>query len=113
MLAAIHFGVRTPGFFRVAAGMLDYVLRVEPAFQVAAAEFAFFVFFVAGTLSGLLNFDFMMRKLRRSLRSRGRDFASRQSTHLYSCGARAAGFGPTSVIVLEAQSRAQARDVVC
>jgi hypothetical protein len=35
---------------------------------MAAAELAFFVFFVAGALSGLLDLDFMMGKLRRSLR---------------------------------------------
>jgi hypothetical protein len=80
---------------------------------VAATEFAFFVFLVAGALPGLLDFDFMMRKLRWSLRTRSSDFASRQRTHPRSCGARAAGFGPTSVIVLEAERRAQARDVVC
>jgi hypothetical protein len=36
---------------------------------MAAAEFAFFIFLVAGALSGLFDFDFMMRKLRRSLRT--------------------------------------------
>ena len=69
MFAAVNLGVWAPGFFSIAAGLLDYVLAVEPALQMAAAKFTFFVFLVAGALSGLLDFDFMMRKLRRSLRT--------------------------------------------
>src|ERR1700730_11354961 len=32
MLAAIHFGVRSPGFFNIAAGLFDHVSPVGPAF---------------------------------------------------------------------------------
>jgi hypothetical protein len=53
-----------------------------------------------------------MRKLRRSLRARSCNFASCQSAYPRSRGAHAAGFGPMSVIVLEAESEAKARDVV-
>jgi hypothetical protein len=49
----------------------------------------------------------MMWKLRRSLYARS-DFASRQRTHPRSSGDCAAGFGPTSVIVLDAERRTQA-----
>src|SRR6202167_2948551 len=108
MLAAVDLGVRPPRFFHVAASLLDHILGIEPALQVSAAELAFFVFLVAGALPGLLNFDFVMRKLCGSLRSGSRDFASRQSTYPHSRGTRAAGFGPTTVIVLEAERPAQA-----
>jgi ABC-type multidrug transport system fused ATPase/permease subunit len=82
MFAAVDFGVCTPGFFGIAAGLLDYVLAVEPALQMTAAKFSFFVLLVTRTLPSLLDFDFMMRKLRRSLRARSCDFASCQGTHL-------------------------------
>jgi hypothetical protein len=68
---------------------------------MAAAELAFLVFLVAGALPGLLDLNFVMRKLRGSLRARSGDFASRQRTYPRSRGARAAGFGITRVIVLE------------
>src|ERR1022692_499091 len=105
VLAAVDLGIRPPGLFRVAAGLLDHILRVEPAFQMAAAEFALFVFLVAGALTGLLDLDLMVGKLGRSLRARRSNFASRQRTYPRSRGARAAGFGPTSVIVLEGERR--------
>src|ERR1039458_3652212 len=101
MLAAVDLGIRSPGFFGVATGLLDHVGRVEPALQMTPAPLAFFVFLVAGALPGLLDLHLVMGKLRRSLRARSGDFASRQRTYPRSCGARAAGFGPTSVIVLE------------
>src|SRR5580658_420262 len=103
MFAAVDLGVRSPGFFGVAAGLLDDVGRVEPAFQMAAAELAFFVFLVTGALPGLFDFDFMMRKLSWSLRARSCDFASSQSAYPRSRGRHAARFGPTSVIVREAK----------
>ena len=81
VLAAVDFCVRSPGFFRVAAGLLDHVLRVKPALQMSATEFAFFVFLVTGALSRLLGLDLMMRKLRSSLRTGSRDFASCQRTY--------------------------------
>ena len=45
---------------------------------MAAAKLAFFIFLVAGALSGLLDLHFMMGKLCRSLRSRSCHFTSRQ-----------------------------------
>ena len=77
MLAAVHFGVGSPSLFGVATGLLNDIGGVEPTLQMATAEFAFFVFLVAGALSGLFDLDLMMGKLRRSLRSRG-NFASGQ-----------------------------------
>ena len=68
MLAAIDLGIWSPGSFRIAAGLLDDVSRVKPALQMATAEFSFFVFFVAGALSGLFDFHLVMRKLCRGLR---------------------------------------------
>jgi hypothetical protein len=93
MLAAVDLGVGSPRFFRVAAGLLDDVAGIKPALQMTAAEFSLFVLLIARTLPGFFGFDFMMRKLRRSLRARSRDFASRQRTHPRSRGACAAGFG--------------------
>src|ERR1700678_1277605 len=54
MFAAVALGIRSPGFLRVAASLLDDILRVEPAFQMSAAELALLIFLVAGTLPGLL-----------------------------------------------------------
>lgn len=83
MLTSIYLRVRSPGFFRVAAGLLDHVGGIKPALQMSAAEFAFGVFFVAGTLSRLLDFHFVMGKLRRSSHSfgsgQGRSSSLRQS----------------------------------
>jgi hypothetical protein len=101
MLTTVNFGIRSPGFFSVAARLLDDVGGVEPALQVSATELALFVFLVAGPLSNFFDFNFMMRKLRRGLHARTCYFARRQSTYPRSCGARAAVFGPTNVIVLE------------
>src|SRR5208283_1288809 len=67
--------------------LLDHIGRVEPALQVAAAKLSFFVFLVAGALPSLLDFHFVMGKLRRSVRARSGDFASRQRFILV-CAAR-------------------------
>src|SRR5205085_3728769 len=61
---AIDFPIGAPGLFRVATFPFENVCGVEPALQMSAAEFAFFVFFVAGALAGLLDFYFVARKLR-------------------------------------------------
>src|SRR3979411_1467732 len=98
MLAAVDLGIRTPRLLRVPAGLLQYVNGIEPPLQVPAAELTLFIFLVARTLPCLLDLDLMMRKLRRSFGSRGRDFARRQWTYPHSCGARAAGFGRLSGI---------------
>jgi hypothetical protein len=55
----------------------------------------------------------MMRKLRRSLHPRSRDFTSRQASTLVSRGARAAGFRTTLALYSKAKARAKARNVVC
>jgi len=101
VFAAVDFRIPSPGFFGVAAGLLDHVSPVGPALQMAAAELAFLVLLVAGALPVLFDLDLVMGKLRRSLRARSGHFASRQRTYPRSRGARAAGFGPTNVIVLE------------
>src|ERR1051325_7509695 len=81
MLAAIHFGVRSPGFFGVAAGLLQHVSGIKPALQVPPAELPFLILFVAGALPGLLYFDLMMGKLRDILGAGSGHFASRQRTY--------------------------------
>ena len=45
----------------VAAGLLDNVAHIEPAFQVASANFALGVFLVAGPLQELLVLHFVIR----------------------------------------------------
>ncbi len=51
MLATIDLGIGSPGFFCVAAGLLQNVSGIKPALQVAAAKLSLLVFFVAGALS--------------------------------------------------------------
>src|SRR6266849_9033611 len=58
--AAIHFGVRSPGFLHITAFLFEHVGGIEPAFQVSAAELALFVFLVAGTLSRPLDLYFVV-----------------------------------------------------
>jgi hypothetical protein len=65
-----------------------------------AAEFALFIFLVAGALPSLLDLDFVMRKLRRSLRRRRGDFTRCQGLTLVRA-ASAAKFILTRVIVSE------------
>src|SRR5271156_4867947 len=96
MFAAIDFGVLAPGFFNVAAGLLGGVGGVEPSLQVAAAEFSFFVFFVAGALSGLLDLHLVVRKLRNILCADSGHFAGRQETYpSFEAVENAAGFSLT------------------
>src|SRR5216683_7269091 len=94
MLAAVDFGILAPRFLSVATGLLDHIRSVEPALQMSAAELAFLVLLVAGTLSRLLNLDLVMRKLRRSLRVGSGHFARRQRTYLI----RAAPAPPESAL---------------
>src|ERR1700758_751293 len=68
--AAIDLRIATPGFFDAAAFLLERIGGVEPALQMAAAELAFLVFFVAGALARLLDFDFMVGKLLQGVRNR-------------------------------------------
>src|SRR5260370_30053087 len=61
MFAAVDFGVPAPSFLGVATGPLTHIRSVEPALQMSAAELAFLVLLVAGTLSGLLNLHLTLR----------------------------------------------------
>ena len=101
MLAAVDFGVFAPGFLCVATGLLNHVRSVEPTLQMSAAELAFLVLLVTGSLSRFLNLDLVMRKLRRSLRVRSGDFARRQRTYPRSRGASAAGVGLRAPLYLK------------
>jgi len=71
MFAAIDFRIAAPSLLHITAGLLQDIGSVEPAFEVTAAKLAFLVLLVASPLSRLLNFDFVLGKLRRSLRARG------------------------------------------
>ncbi len=71
MLAAIHFGIRAPGLFGIAASLFDDIRGVKPSLEMAAAEFSLGVFFIAGALPRLLEFHFVVRKLRGSDCGRG------------------------------------------
>src|SRR6266853_6097818 len=101
MLAPVDLGIRTPGFFRIAASLFDDILGIEPALQMPTTEFALLVFLVTRALPSLLDLHLVMRKLRRSLRSRSCNFASRQRTYPRLRGACADGFSVTNVIVPE------------
>lgn len=95
ILAAIHFGMRSPGLLDIAALALDGVLRVRPKLQVTAAEFPFGVFLVAGALSRLLDLHFVVGKLRNVACIGSHCFASRQRTYPSLARPDAAGFGLT------------------
>jgi len=79
MFAAVHFGIRTPGFFHVPALLLENVSHIEPALEMAAAEFSLGVLFIASTLPRLLDLYFVMGKLRGSLCT---------GTYSFACGQR-------------------------
>ena len=74
---------------------------------MSAAEFALFIFLVAGALPGLLDLHFVMRELRRSLCRRRGDFTRCQGLTLVRA-ASAAEFALTSVIVSEVSEIATA-----
>src|SRR5512146_3040662 len=57
MLAAVDFRLRPEGLLHVPTLPLQHVVVVVPALQVAAAELALGVLFVAGTLAWLLHLD--------------------------------------------------------
>jgi len=81
VFAAVDFGLGSPGFLHVSALALDCVGHVGPELQVAAAEFPFFVFLVAGALTRLLNFDLVVRELLHILSAGSGYFAGRQRTY--------------------------------
>ena len=100
MFATIDFGITAPSFLHIAASLLKHVGSVEPALEVAAAEFTFLVFLVAGPLSRLLDLDLVMGELRGSLYPRG--CACGQRIYPRRCGLCAARFGYESFILPEA-----------
>ena len=63
MLAAINFSVRSPRLLGITAGLLHHIGAVEPALQMPAAELAFGIFLITGSLSDFLGLYFVMRKL--------------------------------------------------
>ena|SRR6266849_1873701 len=93
VLAAIHFRIRPPGLLGVAAGLLEHIRGVEPALEMSTAELALGILLVAGALPWLLEFHFVMRKLRGSGCGCGQKRCPRR------CGKSAAGY--TSFILLE------------
>jgi hypothetical protein len=66
MFTAIDFGIASPSLLHIAASLLQDISSVEPVLEMAATELAFFVLLVAGALSWLLDFDFVIGKLRGS-----------------------------------------------
>jgi hypothetical protein len=81
VFAAVDFGLGSPRFLHVAALTLDRVGHIRPELQVAAAEFSFFVFLVAGALPGLLDFNLVVRELLHILGAGSGYFAARQRTY--------------------------------
>src|SRR5664279_4627312 len=65
MLATIDLHLIAKGLPDVAAGLLQHVSQVEPAFQMSATELPFFIGLVAGALQGLLVFELVLGKLGR------------------------------------------------
>lgn len=65
MLAAIDLHVIAKGLPNVAAGLLQHVRQVEPAFQMPAAKLTFFIGLVAGALKLLLVLELVLGKLGR------------------------------------------------
>ena len=92
MFAAIDFGIASPSLLHIPASLIEHIGRVEPAFEMSAAELAFLVLLVASPLSRLLDFDLMLGELRRSLCPRGYDSASGQRIYPRRCGPCAARF---------------------
>ena len=84
MFAAIDFRIAAPSLLHITAGLLQDIGSVEPAFEVTAAKLTFLVLLVASPLSRFLDFDFVLGKLRRSLRARG--YGCGQKVHPRSSG---------------------------
>ena len=78
MFATIDFRIATPSLLYVATRLFEDVGRIEPALEVSAAQLALGVFFVAGALTRLFNFYFVMGKLGGSLDSGGHGFTDGQ-----------------------------------
>ena len=86
MFAAIDFGIAAPSLLHITAGLLQDIGSVEPVFEMTAAKLAFLVLLIASSLSRLLDFDFVLGKLRRSLRARC--YGCGQKVHPRSSGQR-------------------------
>jgi hypothetical protein len=99
MFEAIDLNIASPGFLHIAASLLHRVCSVEPALEMPATELAFLVLFVARPLSRLLDLDFVVGELRRSLSARC--YACRQKVHPRSSGS-CRGIQLRSSILLEA-----------
>src|ERR1700758_5458008 len=95
--AAIDLRIATPRFFDAAALLLERIGGVKPALQMATAKLAFLVFFVAGALARLLDFDFMVRKLLQSMRDCGFTSCQREVPLFHGVAVRE--FGPSQVIL--------------
>src|SRR5205823_7124957 len=59
VLAAVHFGIASPGLFNIAACLLENIVGVVPALEMAAAKLVLGVFLIAGTLANFLDLDFV------------------------------------------------------
>jgi hypothetical protein len=92
MFAAIDFGIASPSLLHIPASLLQHIGRIEPAFEMPAAELAFLILLVASPLSRLLDFDLVLGELRRSLCPRDYDSASGQRIYPRRCGPCAARF---------------------
>jgi len=86
MLAAINFRIAPPSLLYIAASLLEHIGGIEPALEMPAAKLALLVLLVASPLSRLLDFDLVVRELRRSQRARG--YGCRQKVHPSSSGPR-------------------------
>ena len=98
MFAAIDFSIAPPSLLYITASLLQNIGRIEPAFEMPAAELTFFIFFIAGPLSRLLDFHLVVWKLRRSLRANS--YCCSQKVHPRS-GGRGRGFHLHKFILLE------------
>src|SRR6266581_5431436 len=63
MLAAVNFGLWPVLLFHIAAGLLFDIGAVIPALEMSGADLALGIFFIAGTLTGLLYFYLVVWKL--------------------------------------------------
>src|ERR1700758_1390148 len=101
--AAIDLRIATPGFLDAAAFLLERIGGVKPALQMATAKLAFLVFFVAGALARLLDFDFMVGKLLQGVRNRGFTGCQREVLSFTQCGGLE--FGPRGYFTVNGWGR--------
>jgi len=104
VLATIDFGVRPHRLLDVPTFALDRVLCIGPELQVSAAELSLLIFFVAGALSRLLDFDFVLGKLRDLFGTGTGNFACRQRTYPRSSGQQRRRIRLNALIVTEEEA---------